>query len=31
VLRYEYEQVPDPTGLNQMGLPTGKGGAGAQQ
>jgi hypothetical protein len=27
VLRYEYEQVPDPTALNQMGLPQGRGGA----
>jgi len=25
VLRYEYEQVPDPTALNQMGLPQGRG------
>lgn len=25
VLRYEYEQVPDPTALNQMALPQGKG------
>jgi len=27
VLRYEYEQVPDPTALNQMALPKGGGGA----
>ena len=30
VLRYEYEQVPDPTALNQMGLPQGGGRAPAQ-
>lgn len=30
VLKYEYEQVPDPTALNQMALPSGRGGAGAQ-
>ena len=33
VLKYEYEQVPDPTALNQMGLPHsggGGGGGGAQ-
>jgi hypothetical protein len=26
VLPYQYEQVPDPTSLNQMGLPQGRGG-----
>jgi len=31
VVRYNYEQVPDPTALNQMGLPQGRGGGGAAQ
>lgn len=30
VLRYEYEQVPDPIALNQMALPAGKGGGATQ-